>query len=306
MFIDQTLTALLPLLTSLLTIANAAPTATTNPPTIVKRWSADDATTPSNVVTWLGDNVDLDGNAVFYSGSNVGKQMAQKFCDENEEDGYKYFWYIFDQQFIDDFGGADPNQDTEVAKSCSIAMGQYATGETRVFNDAGAAPGSFWLTYEKPELMNNADVTHIWSMNDDTTDPNKHDGGDLKASTNTVQGGSFTPGWCTFHVVQYQRNQNGIGADYQFDVQLYDGAHKKIGEVSKKAIDASSKSLSVTSALPWTLEITASGADEDPVRFAYGADSWLSNDGTHQCTLGDGPENGYEDGNREGDCGFTC
>lgn len=138
MYLTNSLTALLPFLPAFIAITGALPTATTNPPpTIVKRWSANDATTPSNVVKWLGENIDLDNNAVFYSGVDTGKQMAQKFCDANSEEGYTYFWYIFDAAFIKDFGGADPNQDTDVAKSCSQAMGEYATGETRVFNDAG-------------------------------------------------------------------------------------------------------------------------------------------------------------------------
>ena len=39
----------------------------------------------------------------------------------------------------------------------------------------------------------------------------------------------FTPGWCTMHVVQYQHNEFGVGAQYDFDVVIFDGAKKQIG-----------------------------------------------------------------------------
>lgn len=105
---------------------------------LMKRNSADDATDPAKVLTWLNDNIDLEPDrAVFYSDKNVGQAMARTFCDENEEDGYKYFYSIFDQDFSDAFGGADPSADTEIAKACSKAFAEFATGEVRVFNDAG-------------------------------------------------------------------------------------------------------------------------------------------------------------------------
>lgn len=104
---------------------------------IAKRNSADDATDPAKVLAWMEDNVDLgDDRAVFYSGLLVGQPMARAFCEENEEDGYKWFYTIFDQDFSDEFGGANPG-DTEVAKACSEAFAEFAKGETRVFNDAG-------------------------------------------------------------------------------------------------------------------------------------------------------------------------
>ncbi|CAO2654522.1 Nn.00g112550.m01.CDS01 [Neocucurbitaria sp. VM-36] len=116
----------------------------------------------------------------------------------------------------------------------------------------------------------------------------------------------FTPGWCTMHVVQHQRNEYGIGGEYAFDVIIYDDAKKVIGSVQAAPIDANSKTLSVTSHLPYTVEVEAKGGDADPVVFKYGGQTWQSGDGTHQNTLGNGPENGYEYGDREGDMGFTC
>ena len=113
---------------------------------LMKRGSADDATDPVKVLAWMYDNVDLEPDrAVFYSGQNVGQPMARAFCEENEEDGYKYFYSIFDQDFSDAFGGADPSADTEIAIACSKAMAEFVTGEVRVFNDAGgkALPSLF-------------------------------------------------------------------------------------------------------------------------------------------------------------------
>jgi hypothetical protein len=116
----------------------------------------------------------------------------------------------------------------------------------------------------------------------------------------------FTPGWCTMHVVQHQRNEYGIGADYAFDVVLYDAAGKVIGLTQAQPIDAKSKTLSLTSHLPYTVEIEAKGGDFDPVVFKYGDQTWQDNDGSHQSTFGNGPQHGYEYGDREGDMGFHC
>lgn len=105
---------------------------------LMKRNSADDATDPAKVLAWLKDNIDLEPDrAVFYSDKNIGQAMARHFCDQHEEDGYKYFYSIFDQNFSDAFGGADPSADIEIAKACSEAFAKFATGEVRIFNDAG-------------------------------------------------------------------------------------------------------------------------------------------------------------------------
>lgn len=114
---------------------------------LMKRNSADDATDPAKVLAWMHDNVDLEPDrAVFYSGNTVGQPMAKAFCDENEEDGYKYFYSIFDQDFSDAFGGADPSADTEIAKACSKALAKFVSGEVRVFNDAGGKILQFLYT----------------------------------------------------------------------------------------------------------------------------------------------------------------
>jgi len=116
----------------------------------------------------------------------------------------------------------------------------------------------------------------------------------------------FKPGWCTAHVVQFQRNEYGIGDRFAFDVVLFDDAKTIVGQVQKQAVDASTGSLGVTSALPWVFVITPGQKDEDPVGFKYSDQSWDSKSKEHQSSLGKGPENGYQKGNREGDMGFSC
>lgn len=108
------------------------------------------------------------------------------------------------------------------------------------------------------------------------------------------------------HVVQWQRNRDGVSDDYDFDVLIYDDNKTKIGQVVKTAIDPGTKSLSVTSLLPLTVVVTAKGDDTGSVGFAYGDQSWSSGDGSHQSTLGTGPKYGFESGKREGNMGFTC
>lgn len=120
--------------------------------------------------------------------------------------------------------------------------------------------------------------------------------------------GGFVAGWCTAHVAQYQRNEYGNGDKYSFDVTLYDGDKNQVGHIQKQAVDGSGH-LSMSSALPYTLDLTADGGDGDPVSFCYGDECWScdgDDGGAHGCTLGNGKEDGYENGDREGDFGFSC
>ena len=68
-----------------------------------------------------------------------------------------------------------------------------------------------------------------------------------------------------------------------------------------KADAPSGQGVGVTSALPLVLIVTAQNVDDDAVLFAYGDQSWGSNDQPHQCNFG-----AYDSGKREGDCGFSC
>ncbi|KAI2606592.1 hypothetical protein GGR54DRAFT_438991 [Hypoxylon sp. NC1633] len=122
---------------------------------------------------------------------------------------------------------------------------------------------------------------------------------------------TYTPGWCTAHVTQYQRNEYGNGDYYAFAVQIFDGAGDQIGHVAKAPVDATGH-LSVNSKLPYTLVLDTGPNDDAPVQFAYSDQSWTC-DGSkeasksgHLCTLGTGKVHGFENGDRSGDMGFSC
>ena len=61
------------------------------------------------------------------------------------------------------------------------------------------------------------------------------------------------------HVQQYRRNETGVGAEYDFDIIIYDASNKPIEQVSKQPTDATGKTLGVDSNIPYVLEVTASG-----------------------------------------------
>lgn len=118
----------------------------------------------------------------------------------------------------------------------------------------------------------------------------------------------YTPGWCTAHVVQYQRNEFGTGANFAFDVVIHDYAGEQIGHIQHASV-GDDGGLSVSSRLPAMLTLHAGGNDQDFVSFAYMGQSWTCDDndgGPHACTLGNGQNYGYENGGRNGDLGFTC
>jgi hypothetical protein len=105
----------------------------------------------------------------------------------------------------------------------------------------------------------------------------------------------YAPGWCGVHVIQYQKPDPSKDA-YSLEVpRLNDANEAQIGNFNKGGPTAS-----VTSKLPLTLEIKTGGVDADPVSFAYGGQTWDSND-KGRCSVGK-----YDNGKRQIDCGFTC
>ena len=99
---------------------------------LVKRYDKDDAKKSNKVKQWMGDQDISSKNYVFWAGSS-GKSWTSAFVEKNTE--YTYFPQIFDDEFSKAFGGADPDSDNAVAKACSKAMAEYASGDTRVFNN---------------------------------------------------------------------------------------------------------------------------------------------------------------------------
>ncbi|KAI1174314.1 hypothetical protein F4777DRAFT_554623 [Nemania sp. FL0916] len=109
--------------------------------------------------------------------------------------------------------------------------------------------------------------------------------------------GNYVPGQCTMHVTQYQKNENGVGGAYQFDVRIMDAIGALVGGVNRLSV-IDFASASVSSELPYQVVISVGSVDSDEVRFAYAGAAFSSSSG---CSTG-----GYEDGNRDMDCGFPC
>lgn len=109
-------------------------------------------------------------------------------------------------------------------------------------------------------------------------------------------------GWCTFHVTQYQKNE-GPGIDtsnYRFDLELYDGEGAIVGDWELLEVPSGTTAQLGTKPLLYSLALSAPNVDQDPIGFSYNFQTWDTNDPTH-CQMGD-----YDNGVRNGDCGFTC
>ncbi|KAI0121951.1 hypothetical protein F4814DRAFT_445902 [Daldinia grandis] len=107
----------------------------------------------------------------------------------------------------------------------------------------------------------------------------------------------YIGGQCGVHVVQYQKNENGVGADYKFDIRIVDAGSTTIGLDNGHTIP-DFQSASISSELPYQLIVTVGSADADAVQFAYAGYTFSSSTG---CSTGK-----YDSGNREMDCGFAC
>ncbi|KAK7753698.1 hypothetical protein SLS62_004321 [Diatrype stigma] len=110
----------------------------------------------------------------------------------------------------------------------------------------------------------------------------------------------FASGACGIHVNQWQKNENGVGGQYQFEVVIRDALSNIVGGTSKgdRLSIADLSSASLPSALPYQLVISVGAVDSDPVQFSYAGQTWSSSRG---CSTG-----AYDSGKRQMDCGFTC
>lgn len=108
----------------------------------------------------------------------------------------------------------------------------------------------------------------------------------------------FAGGQCGLHITQHQKNEDGVGADYKYDLRIIDSIGVTIGGANGLDI-ADYQSSDVASQLPATVTIYSGGIDADAIRFAYNGQSWDT--GSGQCKIG-----GYDGGSRLGDCGFSC
>lgn len=105
-------------------------------------------------------------------------------------------------------------------------------------------------------------------------------------------------GQCGVHVTQWQKNQNGVGGDYQYDVRIYDSLGRTVGGDDRVAIPDLGSHNFPLDGQSTPLVITSGTVDSDPISFTYGGDQWLS---SSRCSVG-----AYDSGNRDMDCGFGC
>jgi hypothetical protein len=124
---------------------------------------------------------------------------------------------------------------------------------------------------------------------------------------------AYATGWCTMHIVQYQKNVQGDGnhpanPEYVIDVSLFDANQAPIplkncngcGNTAR-SVALNGKANYIESNLPWGMEVTVGATDSDAILFAYGDQNWGSNDQPHHSNFG-----GYDGGWRRGDTGFSC
>ena len=121
------------------------------------------------------------------------------------------------------------------------------------------------------------------------------------ANGENIGAGKYQPGWCTMHVTHYQKPDPSQD-QYSFDISLFDGNGAPIGnrEGAVAGSLSAKESIGLQGDLPWVLILDAGDVDSDPVSFRYEGQAWTSND-QDRCSFG-----GYENGKREGDCGFNC
>ncbi len=154
----------------------------------------------------------------------------------------------------------------------------------------------------------NADCQTAFAALNDGCDTNtrteKHGGTyDYRCIRYTLSGTGtpkYAPGWCGLHIIQYQKPDPSKDS-YKVDVVMKDKNGMVIGN-TLGAVDASNP-VSIAGfggQLPQQLVVTTGAIDSDPIKFAYGEQSWDSSDGSH-CSIGH-----YDHGERNGDCGFTC
>lgn len=102
--------------------------------------------------------------------------------------------------------------------------------------------------------------------------------------------------WCGVHVTQYQKNEVPNTPNYQYYASVYDANQHDIGDGN--GAPATGDSFDIATLLN-PLTIIAGAVDSDPVGFEYNGASWDSS--SSQCSVG-----GYDGGERQMDCGFTC
>ena len=109
----------------------------------------------------------------------------------------------------------------------------------------------------------------------------------------------YVSGSCGVHITQYQKNEcpGPSTAEYRLTITLKDGVGAVQGGVDQTPV-ADFTPLNVDSGLPAVFIATVGAVDSDPIKMAFNGQVW---DSSSQCSVG-----GYDNGNRNMDCGFRC
>ena len=137
-----------------------------------------------------------------------------------------------------------------------------------------------------------------------------------------MQVSGYNAGWCTMHTAQYKR---GKATDpIQVDILLLDDHRIPIGQVKKGNVSTTDGTFSLTSNLPWTIDLTFPGYDDSTSNgdyeyftFDYAGDYWSMDPASVSGQAHDSTSNvaskgsadgkhGYQGGVRQQDTGFLC
>lgn len=235
--------------------------------------------------------------SLFYSGPGGYAKKARDWAKRSNS-GYKILAQLWTDSKYQDKWQDDPDLSKQFFNLASQAMAELSSGIVYVMLPSKTKgtdwqKDTVWDKYEWPNLP--SAVTEVIRINPDNDDQETIKGG---AST----AGVYVHGWCGIHVTQYQKNEpksNPTG-DYKLDITIKDAAGATIGGTTG-AMAKTGVAVAVDSRLPFVMIVTTQNVDKDPVLFRYSGQSWDSNDQAHHCNFG-----AYDNGNRDGDCGFTC
>lgn len=215
--------------------------------------------------------------------------------DKHNDKVWFFHWYTDDRGLSSsppwadvDANACDPNSDDwGNAFHCQIAKAR-AGNDTLTLSDNGfsSASGSGTIS---PEL---ARIFHPKA-------------GGQAAYADAVFGAGiqnkWTPGWCTMHVVQYQKADPSKD-NYRWDVTIFDASKPPVAIGRVESVQASGGTgIPIKSRLPHYVVLIPGQQDRDAVFFDYGRQHWGSNDQEHHSNFGK-----YDKGKREGDTGFAC
>lgn len=238
--------------------------------------------------------------SLFYSGPGSYGRKAKAWA-KGKSNGYKILGELWKDSSYPDQWQNDAAASLDFFNIASQAMAEASSGTAYVMLPSDTKGTEWkketvWDKYEWPNL--GSGITKVVRVNPDNDDQETIKGADASAA--------YAPGWCGVHVTQYQKNEGPAGtpsggtSNYRLDVKLYDANKNEIGRID--AADAAPPNgVGVSSKLPLVFVVTPGNVDNDPVTFNYGTQSWAYADAAHPCNFGR-----FNNGKREGDCGFSC